>query len=224
MSKESRVAAKYKKIATPLIRVRKITMMLFAVLLVPSFICLIGFFLIQSARSVLAIGFVACFIPYVILLTIHEKIEKKARKPEMISYQIEEFISENNLTDAQIDELDRVLEDILKGTCTMKFADSLITFTDDFVVRYEETKFLVFLFAAKISDINEIAFIRENNDKRTVLYLLRYGQENDIDIEFDLTEYPDGIERVDSILKSYFPNLEIKEISSEDYENERRGL
>ncbi len=224
MSKESRVAAKYKKIATPLIRVRKITMMLFAVLLVPSFICLIGFFLIQSARSVLAIGFVACFIPYVILLTIHEKIEKKARKPEMISYQIEEFFSENNLTDAQIDELDRVLEDILKGTCTMKFADSLITFTDDFVVRYEETKFLVFLIAAKISDINEIAFIRENNDKRTVLYLLRYGQENDIDIEFDLEEYPDGIERVDSILKSYFPNLEIKEISSEDYENERRGL
>lgn len=224
MSKESRVAAKYKKIATPLIRVKKITMILFAVLLIPSFICLIGFFLIQSARSILAIGFVACFIPYVILLTIHEKIEKKARKPEMISYQIEEFISENNLTDAQIDELDRVLEDILKGTCTMKFADSLITFTDDFVVRYEETKFLVFLIAAKISDINEIAFIRENNDKRNVLYLLRYGQENDIDIEFDLEEYPDGIEKVDSILKSYLPNLEIKEISSEDYENERRGL
>lgn len=224
MSKESRVAAKYKKIATPLIRVKKITMILFAVLLIPSFICLIGFFLIQSARSILAIGFVACFIPYAILLTIHEKIEKKARKPEMISYQIEEFISENNLTDAQIDELDRVLEDILKGTCTMKFADSLITFTDDFVVRYEETKFLVFLIAAKISDINEIAFIRENNDKRNVLYLLRYGQENDIDIEFNLEEYPDGIEKVDSILKSYFPNLEIKEISSEDYENERRGL
>lgn len=224
MSKESRVAAKYKNIATPLIRVKKITMILFAVLLIPSFICLIGFFLIQSARSILAIGFVSCFIPYVILLTIHEKIEKKARKPEMISYQIEEFISENNLTDAQIDELDRVLEDILKGTCTMKFADSLITFTDDYVVRYEETKFLVFLIAAKISDINEIAFIRENNDKRTVLYLLRYGQENDIDIEFDLEEYPDGIEKVDSILKSYFSNLEIKEISSEDYENERRGL
>lgn len=224
MSKESRVAAKYKKIATPLIRVKKITMILFAVLLIPSFICLIGFFLIQSARSILAIGFVACFIPYVILLTIHEKIEKKARKPEMISYQIEEFISENNLTDAQIDELDRVLEDILKGTCTMKFADSLITFTDDFVVRYEETKFLVFLIAAKISDINEIAFIRENKDKRNVLYLLRYGQENDIDIEFDLEEYPDGIEKVDSILKSYLPNLEIKEISSEDYENERRGI
>lgn len=223
MNKESRVAAKYKKIAAPLTRVKKITMILFAVFLIPSFICLIGFIFIQSARSILAIGFVAFFIPYAILITIHEKFEKKARKPEMISYQIEEFISVNNLTDAQIDELDRILEDILNGISTMKFNDNLITFTDDFVVRYEETKNLVFLLVAKVSDINEITLVSENDAKKTVYYLLCYGQENDIDIEFNLTEYPDGVEKVNSMLRSYFPNLEIKEMSSEVYENERRG-
>lgn len=217
MSKESRVATKYREIAAPYIRVKRISMILFSIFLIPSIICLIGFLFVLSARRFLAIGFVVCFIPYMIFLVINEKYEKKTRKPEMIFHQIEEYVSELKLTDALIDDFDGILEDIQKGICTMKIDDVLITITENLVVRYEETKTLIFITAAKKSDVNEITFAKYE-DKGIALYHLYDDRGCDVDICFNIEVHPDGIKNVNTMLESYFPNMKIKEISSVDSE------
>lgn len=210
MSKESRVAAKYKKVAKPYMGVEKAFKVLYTIFLVPAFICLVTFPFFISARRFLAIGFVVCFVPFAIFLTLLEQIEKKTKKPEMIFFQIEESISELDLSDSEIDELDKILEDFEKDICTLKIAGQLITITENLVVEYEEQDKHVFILTARTSQVSEITFDSgEGKGRKLAYYDLCTGDYSHIDIEFDTNEYPDGIEKVKAMLKEHFPHLEI---------------
>lgn len=76
-------------------------------------------------------------ITLLMMFVVYNRTVKKRRecnRYKIIVEDVEEFICEENLTDREIMELDEILENHERGICTYKTEDTLVTFTEKFIV------------------------------------------------------------------------------------------
>lgn len=207
MNRESRVAAKYKKIAGPLVKKRDLFMILYSIFLFPALICIIGYVFIPSIKDYCVIGAIVCFIPFMILLLIQDYYDRKSKPLEMTYRPIEEYIEELNLTDVQIEELDRIIEDSEKSICGIKCGGSCITFTKNLVVEYVRSKTLVKIFVEKTPDINYIEHSIEKDYSTYVFFTHKSNHFSHLTVSVKSGSSDE--EDLKAYIKEYLPSADI---------------
>ncbi|MCQ2535058.1 MAG: hypothetical protein MJ172_10910 [Clostridia bacterium] len=204
MPKKSKFAERYQELGLPYRKketfYRNIAKVFF--LLIPLFFALIIF--LREYAIYEEIGLVAVIVILSVVFSRMESEAKKAKKYLITSESIQEYIDYYELNDIEVDELDKILEEINQGIYTIKIGDTKVTFASNLIVKSINIDDIQYIEACKVSTVTEVSV---NEYETEVIFNFEDNKESIFCFDYNYSDLPDGKEGFIKLIESYYPDL-----------------
>lgn len=151
---------------------------------------------------------------FAILDFIALKLNNKGNEIERKGFWIRCYIGDNNLNSMEIAELDRILEDMDKGIYTTKVCQYMVTCGSVLLLEKTSDNYVEFV---RVSDTKCIYCYETDDDE--VAFDFDGTDYSFFSMDIELKKYPDGKREVMEFLKTYYPDLEVVEMTMDEYDN-----